>query len=85
MPPLTILRSNSQGFLLNSSQICIAASRLFVHSSIADKFIEALKAAFEGAQGLIGDPSKPETMLGPLADKKQLERVMRIHFCHLTA
>ncbi|KAF2734914.1 aldehyde dehydrogenase [Polyplosphaeria fusca] len=67
---------NSQGFLFNSGQACIAASRLFVHSSIADQFIEHLKQAFEGAQQIMGDPSEPTTMLGPLADTKQLERVL---------
>lgn len=68
--------SNSQGFLLNSGQVCAAASRLFVHSSIADKFIEQLKAHFKGAEGIMGDPADKKTMLGPLADKAQLERVM---------
>ncbi|KAF2651684.1 aldehyde dehydrogenase [Lophiostoma macrostomum CBS 122681] len=70
------LTGNSQGFLFNSSQACIAASRLFVQSSIADKFIEGLKARFQGASGIMGDPSEPSTMLGPLADNKQLERVL---------
>ena len=69
-------RSNSQGFLFNSSQACIAASRLFVHSSIADKFIEGLKARFQGVSGMMGDPNEPHTFLGPLADTKQLERVL---------
>lgn len=68
--------SNSQGFLMNTSQACIAASRLFVQSSIADKFIEMLKTHFEGAVSTIGDPSDPSTMIGPLADKKQLDRVL---------
>ena len=68
--------SNSQGFLFNSGQACIAASRLFVQASIADKFIEGLKAHFEGASTAMGDPSAPSTGLGPLADTKQLERVL---------
>jgi len=70
------IRGNSQGFLLNSGQACIAASRLFVQSGIADSFIETLKAHFKGAEGSMGDPSEPSTMLGPLADKAQLQRVL---------
>ncbi|KAF2688732.1 aldehyde dehydrogenase [Lentithecium fluviatile CBS 122367] len=70
------LEGNSQGFLFNSSQACIAASRLFVQASIADKLIEGLKARFEGASAIMGDPSAPGTMLGPLADTRQLERVL---------
>ncbi|OAL01897.1 aldehyde dehydrogenase [Phaeosphaeriaceae sp. SRC1lsM3a] len=70
------IKGNSQGFLLNSGQVCAAASRLFVQSSIADKFIETLKAHFKGAEGIMGDPSDKATMLGPLADSAQLERVL---------
>ena len=61
---------------MNSGQACIAASRLFVQASIADRFIEGLKAHFQGAAGAMGDPTVPSTMLGPLADTKQLERVL---------
>jgi aldehyde dehydrogenase (NAD+) len=67
---------NSQGFLFNSGQVCAAASRLFIQSGIADSFIETLKAHFEGAEDLMGDPSDPSTMLGPLADHAQLKRVL---------
>lgn len=62
---------------MNTSQICAAASRVFVQKSIAPKFIEALKGAFKGAEGAFGaDPADPKTMLGPLADKLQFDRVM---------
>jgi aldehyde dehydrogenase (NAD+) len=48
-----------------------------VHSSIALKFIEGLKACFEAAGSTMGsDPAAPTTFLGPLADKKQFDRVM---------
>jgi len=48
-----------------------------VQTSIAEKFIEGLKVRFQGAQGSLGNPSEPTTMLGPLADTKQLETVLR--------
>ncbi|KAE8859051.1 hypothetical protein PTNB73_08531 [Pyrenophora teres f. teres] len=70
------IAANSQGFLFNSGQACIATSRLFVQSNIADKFIATLKTHFEGAAGMMGDPSDVNTRLGPLADTKQLERVL---------
>jgi len=70
-------RSCTQGFLLNSGQVCAAASRTFVQESIADKFIEGLKAQYEGAGAAMGaDPMKLDTALGPLADKSQFDRVM---------
>lgn len=67
---------NSQGFLFNSGQVCAAASRLFVQSSIADSFIATLKAHFEGTQSVIGDPIEPSTIISPLADNAQLKRVL---------
>ncbi|KAF1961093.1 putative aldehyde dehydrogenase [Byssothecium circinans] len=70
------LVANSDNFLLNSGQACIAASRLFVQSSIAPKFIEGLKARFEDLEKAMGDPSVPTTRLGPLADTLQLQRVL---------
>ncbi|KAH7125579.1 putative aldehyde dehydrogenase, partial [Dendryphion nanum] len=68
---------NSRGFLYNSGQICVAASRLFVQSSIAPAFIDALKSAFEAVDESTGDPTASATAMGPLADTKQLESVLR--------
>lgn len=54
------------------------ASRIFVHESIAERFIAKLKESFENASrsGIIGDPSNGNTKVGPLADKAQFNRVM---------
>ena len=48
---------NSKNFLWNSGQICYAASRVLVQESIAPKFIEAVKKAFEddGRSDFAGD------------------------------
>ena len=67
---------NSEGFLRNSGQICFASSRVLVQEGIAPKLIEGVKKAFEAAANKMGDTSLKETALGPLADKKQFERVM---------
>ena len=67
----------SHGFLVNSGQICAAASRLYVQEEIAPKFIQAIKAEFEKATSTMGtDPLDKSTVLGPLADKAQFERVL---------
>jgi aldehyde dehydrogenase (NAD+) len=71
------VQHNSESFLRNSGQICFAASRVLVQESIAGDFIKALKAAFENAAQKMGDPSAAETLYGPLADKKQFDRVMQ--------
>ncbi|KAF7193143.1 Aldehyde dehydrogenase [Pseudocercospora fuligena] len=67
-----------EGIMANTGQICAMASRVFVQEGIADKFIEHLKGAFEAfSKGtFIGDPSDPNTQVGPIADKKQFARVM---------
>lgn len=72
----TAVTQNSQNFLLNSGQVCIASSRTLVQEGIAPKFIEALKTQFQNFSHAMGDTLKAETFLGPLADKKQFESVM---------
>lgn len=49
----------------NNAQSCIAAKRLFVEESIAEKFTQAFVEAVKKIP--VGDPMKPETKLGPLA------------------
>ena len=65
------LTHHSQNFLFNTGQACIAASRTFIHESIAPKFIEQLKARYEQFAHTIGEPMDPKTFLGPLVDEKQ--------------
>lgn len=67
---------SSESFLRNSGQICFAASRVLVQEGIAPDFIKAVKVAFEKAAEKMGDPAAMETLFGPLADKKQYDRVM---------
>jgi aldehyde dehydrogenase (NAD+) len=66
----------SESFLRNSGQICFAASRVLVQESIAPEYIKQVKIAFDDAAKKMGDPSLADTAFGPLADKKQFERVM---------
>lgn len=72
----TALTQASQGFLVNSGQVCAAASRTFVQEGIAPQFVEALKDKFEYFLHAMGDPLAPNTFLGPLADRIQFDRVM---------
>ncbi|KAM5363923.1 hypothetical protein ACJZ2D_011775 [Fusarium nematophilum] len=65
------------GFLANCGQICVAASRVLVHDSIADKFITAVKAVFESvAKDLGRNPQETTTTHGPVVDKMQFDRIM---------
>ena len=69
------LAHSSQSFLANSSQICVAASRVFVHESVAQSFIDGLKSRFEMMAQMAGNPAEAGTFLGPLADNQQAARV----------
>ncbi|KAK1145094.1 hypothetical protein N8T08_004527 [Aspergillus melleus] len=59
----------------NSGQICIAASRVYVQESIAEKFIAAFVKSIQASAENIGDPNSKDTHFGPLADKAQFTRV----------
>jgi aldehyde dehydrogenase (NAD+) len=59
----------------NTGQVCFAASRVYVQEGIYDKFVEGYKAAMEQRATLAGDPDAEGTILGPLVDKSQFERV----------
>ena len=58
----------------NQGQACIAGSRLLLHESIADAFLEKFIALAESIK--IGDPMDSETEMGPLTSKLHLDRVL---------
>src|ERR1051326_8090617 len=53
----------------NTGQDCCARSRVFVERSIYEPFVERFVAATKKL--VVGDPSKPETQLGPLVSSAQ--------------
>ncbi|UPK93189.1 hypothetical protein LCI18_004124 [Fusarium solani-melongenae] len=61
--------------LANSGQACVASSRVFVQSTVADRFVEALKTSMARI-GSSGDPLAVGTLRGPQADRLQFSRVM---------
>ena len=67
--PLSMLAS-----YYNTGQICTAGSRVLVDRRIADDFIEAFVARSRNLR--VGPSSDPETQIGPVVSKVQLERVL---------
>jgi len=57
----------------NTGQICVACTRLLVHERVAEDFAERLRRAY--ARIRIGLPDDPQTEMGPLVSRAQLERV----------
>src|ERR1700744_485475 len=58
-----------------AGQRCTTLRRLFVHDSIYDQLVPALKAAY--AKLPIGDPLETGTLVGPLIDKASFEGMER--------
>jgi aldehyde dehydrogenase (NAD+) len=63
----------AQAIYSMSGQNCVAGSRLFVHGSIHDEFVERLVE--ESHKYVVGDPLDTKTVLGPLISTRQLSRV----------
>jgi aldehyde dehydrogenase (NAD+) len=61
------------GIFAAAGQTCVAGSRAFVHESVYDELTERLIARAGAIR--IGDPMDPETQMGPIATKAQLEKV----------
>jgi betaine-aldehyde dehydrogenase len=57
----------------NAGQDCTASSRLLVHESAVDRFIECVAAA--ASSWVIGDTLSAATQLGPLISARQRDRV----------
>jgi acyl-CoA reductase-like NAD-dependent aldehyde dehydrogenase len=58
-----------------SGQSCVAGSRLYLHNSIADEFLDKM---LQQAQTIkLGDPLDEATQMGPLATYAQIEHIER--------
>ena len=62
------------GIFHNQGQACIAASRLIVHESVKEEFLERLIAL--AASIRLGDPKDQTTEMGPLTSALHRDRVM---------
>ncbi|MER7770650.1 aldehyde dehydrogenase family protein [Kitasatospora sp. NPDC096140] len=67
------VKANVAGVFANSGQTCSAWTRLLVHE---DQYEEAVaRAAKAAAQYVPGDPTDPQTRIGPVVSAEQLARV----------
>ena len=67
-------KASAMGIFFNQGEVCNAASRLLVHESIKDEFLEKVMAVGRGLQP--GDPLDPKTFMGAMVDAGQTDRVM---------
>jgi len=59
--------------LRNGGQSCICTNRIYVHESIADRFVEKLKGEFANIK--IGDGADANNQLGPLINKAAVKKI----------
>ena len=62
------------GIFAASGQSCQAGSRLLVQQSVHDRFVDMLLAFMQDVK--LGDPTLPETQIGPIATRPQFEKVL---------
>ncbi|MBP1139520.1 aldehyde dehydrogenase (NAD+) [Pseudomonas sp. PvP009] len=67
------LRGAQAAIFSGAGQSCVSGSRLLVQESIFEKFTDALAVA--ATQFKVGDPSDPETQIGPINNAKQYNHV----------
>lgn len=65
----------ADGAFYNNGQSCCSVERIYVHARIYEEFVEAFLATVRGFA--IGDPSHPDTYLGPLSRQPQIDELKR--------
>ncbi|MBN9415947.1 MAG: aldehyde dehydrogenase [Candidatus Eremiobacteraeota bacterium] len=67
-------RSAAFGIFFNQGEVCNAGSRLLLHKSIKEPFLEKLQGWAKKLQP--GDPFDPKCRMGAIVDKNQMNRVL---------
>ncbi len=67
--------ASASGVFYNQGEVCCAPTRLLVEESIKDKFLEKLSALRGKFQP--SDPLDPNTIMGAIVDKTQMQRVLK--------
>ncbi|KAG0715505.1 Aldehyde dehydrogenase family 8 member A1 [Chionoecetes opilio] len=60
---------------VNSGQVCLCTSRIFVHQSVFKEFLERFVSVAREVK--VGPPSKKESFMGPLNSKPHLAKVLK--------
>jgi acyl-CoA reductase-like NAD-dependent aldehyde dehydrogenase len=68
--------SAHQGPLMQSGQSCACASRVLVHESVYDAFLEKFVAVIEAST--IGDPLDPQVLFGPVISQSAADHILGV-------
>ena len=69
----SVTNSVIAGIYAASGQSCVAGSRLYVQRAVHDSLIDAIAA--KARRIVIGDPQDPQTEMGPLATRRQVDGI----------
>ena len=61
------------GAFFHQGQVCMAVERILVQAPIAEAFAQKLAEKAKSLQ--IGDPHSPETIIGPIINQQQLDKI----------
>ena len=70
------VKGATSGIFAATGQTCLAGSRLLLHESIHDAFLDRLSAVAKTAR--MGNPMEPDTQIGPVTTPPQFEKIL--HF-----
>jgi acyl-CoA reductase-like NAD-dependent aldehyde dehydrogenase len=62
-----------KGGYYHAGQVCVSVQRIFVHADIVPQFVEQLTERVRALR--VGDPTLPETEMGPLILPREVDRV----------
>jgi acyl-CoA reductase-like NAD-dependent aldehyde dehydrogenase len=68
--------SAHQGPLMQSGQSCACASRVLIHESVYDRFVDKFLATIESAK--VGDPLDPTVFFGPVINQDSADRILGV-------
>ena len=67
-------RATVWGAFFSTGQVCVSVERVYVHKAVADRFIRACIRETEKLR--CGDPMDPDTEVGPLSSRAQMEKAL---------
>lgn len=67
-----VAHQSARAIFANSGQVCVAGSRLLVHESIREPFLDALAKAADAT--VVGDPLRLDSQVGAIGTKAQLDK-----------
>ncbi|MCS3502181.1 acyl-CoA reductase-like NAD-dependent aldehyde dehydrogenase [Bradyrhizobium japonicum] len=68
-----IIEPIAKGGYYHAGQVCVSVQRIYVHSALQKEFVDRFAARVEALK--VGDPTLPETELGPLITPQEVARV----------